>query len=314
MVRIAVAVFSAVIALSTVLSPTLLAQEQPDSVSTAGLTVSPAIFEVVGKLGQTVKKDFYIQNISDHTLPVTAAMDRLHPYEVEVDPGESESFNAAQWVKISEPHHILKTDERRKVTATISVPKNAEPGGHYATILWQPMAQIFQQEGNTAKIAPKVGILVFITVPGNAEYTVDLSNNASGLYWSKNIPITSEFTNTGTIHILPTPKVVVRNIFGGVEEELELKPSVVLPNTIKMFPTEWKGANLLGVYSAETMATFSPSQTPISSSRQYFVVIRPLPLLLVIALTYLLGNFVRKTSPHWPEAIRAFRNAGKKQK
>jgi hypothetical protein len=315
MKRIVTAVVGIVSLSLVVLSSALVsAQEQPDSVSNAGLTVSPAIFEVVGEPGKTVRKEFYIQNISSQPMPVSATLDRLRPYEQEIDLKASESFNASQWIELDKPHHILDVEERRKVTATISVPKNAEPGGHYATIIWQPVVPATGLDGNSAKIAPQVGILVFITVPGDAKYDIALEDQLGWLQLSNNITIDPRFTNTGTIHILPTTKVVVRNIIGSVKDEIELKPSIVLPNTIKEFPAKWDGPGIIGIYSAETVATYCSGQTELTSGKHYFVVFRPLPLLFVIILLYFVGRFVRQTHPRWLEAIRAFREAGKKQK
>jgi hypothetical protein len=311
MKRITIMGIGVALALLAILSPAP-ALGQQDPVSNAGLTVSPAIFEVVGEPGQTVRKEFYIQNISDSAMPVSATTDRLRPYEQEIDLRLTESFNAAQWITLDEPHHILDVEERRKVTATISVPENAEPGGHYATIVWQPVAPATGLDGNSTRIAPQVGILVFITVPGDARYDIGLENKVSWLQWSQDIEVDSAFTNAGTMHILPTSKVVVRNIFGSVKEEVDIRPSVVLPNTIKEFSTKWDDPGLIGIYSAETVATYGSDQTELSSDRSYFLVFRPLPLLLAIVILYLVGRFVRRTHPRWLEAIRAFRNTNGK--
>jgi hypothetical protein len=278
-------------------------------VSAAGLAVSPAILEVAGKPGETVERKFNIQNISGQPMPVSATLDRLRPTEAEIDLSKSESFNASQWIAISEPYHILDDKERRELTAVVSVPEDAEPGGHYATIIMQPMAPETSLNGSGARIAPKVGILVFITVPGDAVRELSVNTSASRLHLSKQVPFTAEFRNTGTIHALPTGKITIRNLFGSTKAELPLQPRIVLPNTVKEFAAEWDGPFLFGIYSAETEATYGPGQTQLTSGKRYFVVFRWLPLILAALPLVLIGWFVRRTYGRWGDALRAFRSA-----
>lgn len=277
-------------------------------ISQSGLTVGPAIFEMIVEPGETKSQAFFVNNIKDTPVPVTTTIKRLSPIEEEIDLTLSESFNAASWIEVSEPHHILKGRERRRLEATVTVPETAEPGGHYATIVLEPMVSAFSTGQSTAKVASQIGILVFITVKGDAitEATFRDNPQLSRLQTSRSVPVTAAVANTGTIHVLPSSKLVVRNLFGFNKTELPLKPRLVLPNTIKKFTTEWGKAPVLGIYSVQAVGTYGSGQTELVSGKKYFVVVRWLPILVSLVLLLAAGTFIIKTHKRWPQAYRAF--------
>lgn len=275
-----------------------------------GLTVSPAIFEMTVEPGEVKEREFFVINIKDKPVPIVASIKSLHPVEEIIDPSLSQSFNAASWIEMSESSHILSGKERRRLTAKVSVPANAEPGGHYATILLEPLVPVTTSRDNSAKVAAQVGVLVFITVKGDTVIDASFTKEPqiSRLHTSRKVPVEVRVANTGNIHVLPTAKITVRNILGFTKDELPLKPRIVLPNTIKGFSTEWQGPRLFGIYSIQATGTYGSNQTELVGGRRFFVVVRWLPLILTLLLLAVSGRFVQKTYKRWPRAIRAFKS------
>lgn len=271
------------------------------------MSVSPAIFEMIVEPGEVRKQSFYIINTENYPVPVRATLQRLSPVEEEIDSSLSESFNASSWIEVSDPSHILKGKEKRQLTATATIPETAEPGGHYATIMLEPLVPRASNESSGAKTAAQVGILVFITVKGEAVTEVSFKDRmVSSLHTSGHIPIDIAVANTGAIHVLPTAKVTIRDIFGHTKDELPLKPRIVLPNTTKHFPAKWKGPAIFGIYSAQADGTYGSAQSGIDNEKQYFVVARWLPLAFTFLPLFALTIFTFKTYKRWPRAYRAF--------
>lgn len=272
--------------------------------------MSPAIFEMIVDPGEVKEREFKIINIKNEPVPVTATVKRLTPVEEEIDPALSQSFNAASWIEIPESNHILKGKERRDLTARVSVPKTAEPGGHYATIVLEPLVPTVTVDNKTAKVAAQVGIIVFITVKGEAVTEAAFSGHPdiSSLQTKGEVPLKVAVANTGTIHVLPTATVEIRNIFGRSKASLPLKPRLVLPNTVKNFSTVWDDPGIFGIYSAEAEGTYGPGQTAINSGRKYFLVFRWLPFTAIALSLVAIIIFTLKTHRRWPAAYQAFKS------
>jgi hypothetical protein len=282
-----------------------VAQQQTDQ---TGLSVSPAIFELIVEPGEAQQKTFYIRNITDTAVPVRVSTEELAPTEEQIDKSLSNSFNASSWINLSEQNHILNNKESRPITATVQVPKTAEPGGHYATILLEPLVPAVAVSGQSgSQAAAKVGVLVFITVKGEARHqlTTHSSPGISFLQTLAHISIDAAIANTGTVHELPTAKVIVRNIFGGIEAELPIQPRVVLPNTIKTTSLQWQAPFLFGIYSAQIEGVYGSSQTPLQSDKKVFIVLQWFPLVLLSVLLVAGFMYTRKTYKRWPQAFRA---------
>lgn len=74
------------------------------------------------------------------------------------------SFSSRFWFKIEKPDFILESGEKRIVNFTISVPKDAEPGGHYATILFVPQLPSFYFKEKGPRVVPIIGVLFLVEV------------------------------------------------------------------------------------------------------------------------------------------------------
>jgi len=133
------------------------------------LFVSPPIFELELEPGGSYEDEIYLLNQSELALPIEArVVNFLSPGEMgnmEFDLGEEDiSINPRKWFKINTPNFILEPNKPEKVKFEINLPENAEPGGHYATILFEPKLPSFYFEKNVLKTIPQVGVPYLISV------------------------------------------------------------------------------------------------------------------------------------------------------
>jgi len=118
------------------------------------LSVSPNTFDLTVLPGEVQTGKIKIGNRSEVALPILA---RTVDFSAAGEEGEMTfdelsqdiSFASRKWIKIENPNFILNPGETKEVYFTIQVPENAEPGGHYATFLFEPQLPSFYFEEPT---------------------------------------------------------------------------------------------------------------------------------------------------------------------
>jgi len=133
------------------------------------LSVSPHTFELDVFPGEVKTEEVKITNKSEVALPILA---RVVDFTASDETGgmsfdealEDPSISSGQWFEIENPNFILDAGETEKVNFTISVPENAEPGGHYAVMLFEPQLPSFYFEKDKPRVIPVIGVLFLSSV------------------------------------------------------------------------------------------------------------------------------------------------------
>lgn len=133
------------------------------------LSVSPHTFEISLFPGETVIQKIRISNKSQAALPIKV---KVTDFTTEEETGQmvfdefsqDPSFASRFWFEIESPDFILDPGEREIVNFTISAPKEAEPGGHYSTMLFVPQLPSFYFEGRGPRTIPIIGVLFLLSV------------------------------------------------------------------------------------------------------------------------------------------------------
>ena len=118
------------------------------------LSVSPHTFDLTVLPGETRTGKIKVGNRSEVPLPI---LTKTVDFSAAGEEGEMAfdelsqdiSFASRKWIKIENPNFILNPGETKEVYFTIQVPENAEPGGHYATFLFEPQLPSFYFEEPT---------------------------------------------------------------------------------------------------------------------------------------------------------------------
>ena len=255
------------------ISGVVFAQQTPSSIS---LSVNPQIFKLDVFPGETIKNKIWLKNLSDVSLPIKVKVTDFTAQEIS---GEMEfdqslqdpSIASRKWFKIEKPNFILDSKEKEKVNFEIFVPGNAEPGGHYSTILFEPQLPSFYFKPGQIRTIPVIGVLFMISVKTfnlepeahqkleivefsipKKERLLTLEDFSSKLLGSV-VQAASEFTitkeppskfilqikNNDIYHIRPYGKVLIYNIFGKKVAETEVPKRTILPGKIREFPIEF---------------------------------------------------------------------------
>lgn len=236
------------------------------SVNGAGITISPPKFEFEIDPGGTVVGEIKIVNDEDSVLVLSSKVEDFIAggetgQPVFVDPSENDaSISLGKWVKIQEPEISLEPNSKKKIQFTITVPENAEPGGHYGTIFFAPPSGDGQ-----LSVVQRIGSLVLVRVRGDVKeegaletfgaYTLSdeiisgLKENGKtqedydlkqgiddhlssakfeelvekSFYETTPIDFRIRYRNTGNVHIKPSGKIEIFNTFGQKLEKIGLK-------------------------------------------------------------------------------------------
>ena len=242
--------------------------------------VSPPIFELELEPGESYKDEIYLLNKSELALPIQALAVNFSALgemgSMDFGLGEEDiSINPRKWIKIEKPNFILEPHESEKVKFEINLPENAEPGGHYATILFEPKLPSFYFEEKALKTIPQVGVLYLISVkvegliepetpltvvefniPENLHLkrlenflvgfvglfteAIAAEKQAFSIVETSHLSFTLRIKNNDIYHVKPKGKLLILTGSNKIVGETEITETTILPGKIRQFPIEFK--------------------------------------------------------------------------
>lgn len=260
--------------------------------SAKALTLSPPTVEINAKPGEVVQVVAKLYNdtasvldIKPGALSFTSKGERGQPDFFEDKTG----LDLQHWITV--PSDVaLAPQERRSVVIAVAVPKNADPGGHYAAIFWGTQPPKVENSG--AGIQGQIAMLILVNVEGNAKADASIIEFRPVSKFVTHLPadFIVRVQNTGSVHVHPAGDLMIRNMFGrrAVTLPFNIQPSTgnVLPKSIRRFDLSWfkQGVELgqsewykewnnfaFGRYTAELAATYGPSNKLFTAKTTFWV-------------------------------------------
>lgn len=213
--------------------------------SAQALTVSPVRLEVSGDPGQTLKVETLL--INETTVPETLYSSYSN-FEAQGESGNP-SFvepkdDLGTWMKAPESVE-LKPGETKIVPVTITIPTNADPGGHFAVVFWGTTSP--KNPATNVGVGSKTGILILLRVNGDvSEQGGILEFDTVGkerFYTSLPVTFYYRFQNNGGDRIKPTGEVVMKNMLHITSAKIPGNPveGNILPGSTRKIETTWQG-------------------------------------------------------------------------
>jgi hypothetical protein len=273
------------------------------------VTVSPVLFDMDIAPGATAQDKIVLTNDTDERQTFAFLAENFTARGEEGGQEyihEDEPTGLASWVYPDRPSVTLDPGQSAEFPFLISVPEDAEPGGHYATIFFSRGAG---DGASSAKggvgITEQIGVLLLVRVPGDImeKANVESFRMAKGTVLHR-LPAEFELRvrNTGSVHVRPTGTLVIRNLIGITAARLPANPkqSAVLPGSVRKIENAWlktaapedggfwaEAANewrnfALGRYAASVELAYGSRQELIRSQTVHFWVIPWRVLLLAL--------------------------------
>jgi len=288
------------VAAPLVTSP-IIAQEATEQ-SSVGIEVSSPLYEFTIKPGNNAQDIIKIRNVSSaattfypEVLDFVAKDESGTPSFLK--PGEdSGTYSLAKWITFTKEAVTLAPNKSEAFNFVVNVPADAEPGGHYAGILFSTQAP--KSSGTGINVATKVGSLVLVRVAGDAQELASLKEFSTDKqsYNQADVRFTTRIENSGNVHVQPKGTITIRNLFGGQVAVLDVNSlsANVLPGSIRKFETNWDSPGFkLGLYRATLSLNYGDPAKTLSSQVSFWIlpwtqiVIGLVVLILLLVILYL---------------------------
>jgi len=241
-----------------------------------GLTVIPPKFELVANPGEVVIEKVRLRNESE--FPVTYAVateDFASSGEEGAVTLEGETpaitgYSLATWIMPATKEVVLQPKEEVTFNFRIEIPKEAEPGGHYASILFSSGGEV---QPGAAAVTSRIGALVLLRVSGNVNEQAEIETFETASYSPKGpVVFTLRLKNNGNVHLRPKGTIVITNQFNQKVAEIPLQGANVLPGSVRKMDSSWDKTNPLGIFTATLVSTYGQQNLPLTAAYRFTVI------------------------------------------
>lgn len=148
----------------------------------------------------------------------------------------------------------LDAGERIALDVTIVVPRNAEPGGRYTSLIFSNKNS---GTGGGATVISRVASLFFIDIEGDEPLRRDgellaFGWKGFGAFFAHDSPLTFTifYKNSGNVHLNLSGSIAITNIFGSLVDTIEIKKYYAMPDSIRTRDISWAPQSSIGIYKA----------------------------------------------------------------
>ncbi len=281
------------------------AQTPAPSTPSTGLAVTPPTFEINGNPGDSIKNTVKLENM--HPYPVEIAVDLRNFTAIGEDGAvglteEETSFSLASWIEVSPKTVTIPPKTAQYFTFTIKVPLQAEPGGHFGSLIFRtiPTEKV---EGSGASLAQEIGALVLLRLSGETVESASIESfkATSSIFEKGPVPFEVRLKNLGNVHTKPTGTIIITNLLGQQVASVAVEPKNVLPGATRKLEATWDTQWRLGRYNATYTAVFS-DKTTLSSTTSFTVLpyrAIAVAIVILIILLIILKKYQKRLSLAW---------------
>ncbi|MEK7588485.1 MAG: hypothetical protein AAB438_01570 [Patescibacteria group bacterium] len=206
------------------------------------LSLTPVRFELKGDPGQTIVDEILLTN---ETTSTETFYSSFANFEAQGESGNPAFVDPKEglgtWMKTQEVVS-LEPGTTKTIPFSIQIPKDAEPGGHFAVIFFGNSPK---NDTSTVSIGSQAGILVLLSVNGDVKQAGGITSfsKKENKFFYNTLPISFEykFKNDGNDRMKPEGKLVLRNMIYYPTEKLDGNPiqGNILPNSTRKFEVTW---------------------------------------------------------------------------
>ncbi len=279
--KVAALAVSVVVLASLLSSSILFAQEKDDGIS---ITLSPQSLDTAINQGQSTTHVFRITNGSTVAFAIETTPRNFVPSgnegAIQIEE-EDTPYSLAKWISVSPSGPVtVEPNQTADFEVTISVPENADPGGHFGSVVFSTLPS--NQEGSAASISQELAPVILVRVPGDVKEQASLAS-----FKALNTPVTTErditfetiVKNEGNVHVKPTGTVSIFNTFGKQVASTQVESNNVIPGAERKMSAIWENSGFrLGRYTARLTMVYGNENKLITAETSFII----LPLKQVV--------------------------------
>ena len=238
------------------------------------LSISPIIVEKKIDPGKSAQEVLTVLNKSSKPMAVKVYAENFSAADefggMVFDTEDNGEYTLKSWVKFDKSNLIINPKSSEKVTITVDIPTNAEPGGHYGVVFFEPVIPKDSPDKSSLGISSRIGALFFVTASGEIlekgrVLGATSADKCSGVQCSFKtarfrewgpVPFQFKFENTGNVHVKVKGKIEIYNLFGMKVGDVAVDEKTVLPKSTRYFDVKWLREPLLGYYKAKLILNY----------------------------------------------------------
>lgn len=261
-----------------------------DEPVTGMFAISPTSIDISAAPGEEVFRDITIANRTGQSLSVDLSTE---DFGGSGDPAiptillgdENSPVGAKRWLEPEVANVAINHGESITLRIRISVPGDAEPGGHYAALL-ASFSSTAGPEETGVRVVSRVGCFFLIRVAGAVNEQGSLSRpEVPGFSTAYPITIGVIFNNQGNIHLKPSGRLLIKNLLGMTVAEIPVGEWTVLPDASRRTEITWDPRLPFGRYTAEAQINYGSDSIGLTASSSFWVTPWKVLLPAIIFLT-----------------------------
>ncbi len=194
-----------------------------------------------------------------------------------------------EWIDISDEPIFIKAGETQEVQYTVNIPLDAEAGGKYVLVGYQPV----KDEDSPVKVNVRAASTLILTVEGDLTPQGEIEAFAlpDEMMTDKPLVFSATFKNTGNIHVKPHGWIEIIDLATGESMKgigafqdpqsgvivtsdkipINLNKGNVLPDSIRTFTGEWVTNIQNGDYKAVLNIEYQEGVPPITQEFEFTI-------------------------------------------
>ncbi len=301
-VRFAILLVIVITAVILAVRATTQAQNAADQVS---ISVSPQSLDIAINPGESVSNVFRLTNGGEEIVTLQSIPKNFLPRgnEGAIELREDDTpYSLASWINVSPNGNVeIEPGETVDFNITISAPANAEPGGHFGSVVFQTLPG--EQEGTAALVSQEIAPVILVKIPGEVDESGQITQfSSTKSLWTSQPDIEFDilFENTGNVHYRPSGQMIIRNMLGREVERIDIAGNNVIPNAERRLDTTWSDVGFrFGSYTADMTLVYGGDSQITNATTTFYIV----PFQQIIPAALILG-FVAYISYRYRRRIR----------
>jgi len=197
--------------------------------------------------------------------------------------GDPTAVSATSWFKLPTGTFVVKAHQEATANYTLTVPKAAVVGGHYAAVFVETVPPPAKGGAIISRVE-RLGSIFYIAVTGQLhKHGSILPLAASRLQMLPPVHADLRVKNDGNVHFLAEGNTQLSTPFGNVGKPVNFKGEV-LPGTTRKFGLDLPATTPIGLYKATATVRYLDQTTTVSR----WVVLMPRPTFIIVSGTVLL--------------------------
>lgn len=270
-----------------------------------GVQISPALVELNAAKGKTYTVNLRVMNVTNGDLTYSTSVEDFAAADETGTPQITDNSNLPTtasiktWVSV-ESSFTLGAHKEKNVDAIVTIPSNAEAGGHYGVVRFSGSTPNVESTG--VGLTASAAVLFLIKVDGTivekasmaSFFTANNDGNQSSFFENSPITFVTRVQNDGNIHIKPVGSVELRDMFGNILSTMPVNndKSNVLPSSIRRFEAQYDNTWMIGPYTADLTLGYGTTGQAITNTITFWVI--PYKIILVVLLVLATIMFILK--------------------